>query len=181
MNKKVVVYQSKYGSTKKYAEWISKELSCDLYERNAIKADDLIGYDTIIYGGGLYAGGVSGINLIVKSFDRLKDKNLLLFTCGLADPNDADNISHIRKSLMKVLSPEMQKKIVVYHLRGGIDYSKLGIIHKSMMTMLHKMIAKKDDSTLKEEDRQILDTYGQIVDFTDKTTIEPILEFVHTL
>lgn len=82
---------------------------------------------------------------------------------------------------MKVLSPEMQQKIVVYHLRGGIDYSKLGIIHKSMMTMLPKMIAKKDDSTLKEEDRQILDTYGQIVDFTDKTTIEQILEFVHTL
>ena len=181
MNRIVVVYQSKYGAIQKYAEWISKELFCDLYERKAIKADDLIKYDTIIYGGGLYAGGVSGIDLIVKSFNRLKEKNLILFTCGLADPNDAENVSHIRENLMKVLLPEMQRKIAIYNLRGGIDYSKLGIVHKSMMAMLHKMIAKKDYSTLREEDKQMLDTYGKIVDFTDITTIEPIIKFVRTL
>ncbi len=181
MNKIIVIYQSKYGTTKKYAEWISQKLSCDIFEKKRIKAGTLIDYDTIIYGGGLYAGGVSGIDLIVKSFDNIKDKNIILFTCGLADPNDSENTDHIKESLKKVLSPEMQDKIVVYHLRGAIDYSKLGIVHKSMMAMLHKILTKKDYSTLREEDKQMIGTYGQIVDFTDKFSIDPILKFVRTL
>lgn len=72
----------------------------------------------------------------------------------------------------------MQKKIVVYHLRGGIDYARLGLIHKSMMAMLHSVLAKKDSSALSQEDKQMLDTYGKAVDFTDKAAIKPIVEFV---
>ncbi len=36
MSKIVVVYKSKYGTTKRYAEWISKSLSCDLFDRKDI-------------------------------------------------------------------------------------------------------------------------------------------------
>lgn len=60
MNKTAVVFKSKYGSTKKYAQWIAEELSCDIFERKNVKSDDLEAYDTVIYGGGLYAGGVKG-------------------------------------------------------------------------------------------------------------------------
>jgi len=33
----IVVYKSKYGSTKTYAEWIAKELSCEAVEAGHIK------------------------------------------------------------------------------------------------------------------------------------------------
>ena len=32
MEKVIVVYKSKYGSTKKYAQWLAEDLSCDLVE-----------------------------------------------------------------------------------------------------------------------------------------------------
>jgi len=32
MEKIVIMYQSKYGATKKYAQWLSEELGCDLME-----------------------------------------------------------------------------------------------------------------------------------------------------
>ena len=181
MNKTAVVYQSKYGSTKKYAQWLAEELGCDIFERKNIKAEQLADYDTIIYGGGLYAGGVSGIDLIVKAYDKLKDKNLIPFTCGLADPNDAENTNNIRTGLNKVLTAQMQSKINIFHLRGGIDYTRLTIAHKSMMAMLHKMTAKKDCESLREEDKQMLETYGKVVDFTDKQAIEPIIAFIREL
>lgn len=60
MSKIAVVYKSKYGSSKKYAEWIADELKAELFEHSKIKKDDLLKYDTIIYGGGLYAGSISG-------------------------------------------------------------------------------------------------------------------------
>ncbi len=53
--KTIVVYKSKSGYTKTYAEWISSELNCDLKCAEDIKIDELLKYDVIIYGGGLYA------------------------------------------------------------------------------------------------------------------------------
>ncbi len=181
MDKTVVVFQSKYGATKQYAQWIAEELSCDIFDRKNINATDLEPYDTIIYGGGLYAGGVLGIDLLTKNFDKLRDKNLILFTCGLADPTDTNNTNDIRKSLSKVLTAQMQDKIRVFHLRGAIDYAKLGLMHKAMMAMLHKMTMKKDYDSLRNEDKEMLATYGKVVDFKDKTTALPIVDYVRGL
>jgi len=112
MKKIAVVYQSKYGATRKYAEWIAGELSCDLFEGKDIKAGDLLPYDTIILGGGLYAGGVNGIKLLTKNFSKFSDKNLILFTCGLADPSDTVNTDHIKKSLYKDSLTEEDKEML---------------------------------------------------------------------
>ncbi len=86
MKKTVVIYKSSYGSTKKYAEWIAQELKCDLFDTNKVKDDMLVDYDIIIFGGGLYASGINGIALIKSSFSSLRDKDVIVFTVGLADP-----------------------------------------------------------------------------------------------
>ena len=179
--KNIVIYESKYGSTKKYAEWIADALSCSSYEKKSVKSEVMKDYDTIIYGGGLYAGGVSGIDLLTKHFDIICDKNIVLFTCGLADTTDPDNVSHIKSGLSKVLTAQMQEKIKIFNLRGGIDYSKLSIVHKSMMAMLHKIVKSKDYNTLKNEDKEMLNTYGKVVDFTDRESIQPIIDYVTAL
>lgn len=179
--KTVVIYESKYGTTKKYAEWIADALSCDLFERKSITPAKLLSYDTIIYGGGLYAGGVSGIGLLKKNFSKISNKNLILFTCGLADPADPDNVRHIMEGLTRVLTKEMLEKIKIFHLRGGIDYSKLNFIHKSMMAMLYNTMKKKDYDSLRNEDKEMLATYGKVVDFTDENAIIPIIQYVKAL
>ncbi|MGN0205237.1 MAG: flavodoxin domain-containing protein [Coprococcus sp.] len=179
MNKIVVIYDSKYGSTRRYALWIAEALACQAFEKKTFAPGQLSNYDTIIYGGGLYAGGVSGISLLTENFDKLKDKNVILFTCGLADPTDPDNVSHIREGLAKVLTPEMLNIFHLFHLRGAIDYSRLNLVHKAMMAMLHKAMLKKDYASLRKEDQLMLDTYGQKVDFTDKNTIAPIIDMAN--
>jgi len=172
MNKIAVVYKSKYGHTKKYAEWISDELNCDLYVANKTDIDALKGYNTIIYGGGLYASGIIGVGLITKNYEALKDKKLIVFTVGLADPNIK---SQFKPIIDKNFTEEMKKSIEIFHLHGGIDYSELNIIHKSMMNALKKMVEKKKEDQKTEEDRTMLETYGGVVDFTDKKSIQPII------
>lgn len=181
MNQAVVIYESKYGSTRRYAQWISEELVCPLFERKDFNPQNLENYDVIIYGGGLYAGGVSGIKLITRNQDILSGKKVILFTCGLADPKDLYNVSHIRDSLTKIISPEISEHIQIFHLRGGIDYSRLSFIHRAMMTMLRKMLLKKDADSLREEDRQLLATYGKCVDFTDRNSILPLIQYVTSI
>ena len=105
MNKIVVIFESKYGSTRRYAQWIAEALSCPLFERRKFYPKDFEHYDVIIYGGGLYAGGVSGIQLITKNWNFLADKTIILFTCGIADPKDPANVSQYQKFIVKSTFP----------------------------------------------------------------------------
>ncbi len=181
MNNTIMIFESKYGSTEKYAKWIAEELSCPLMEVKSCKPADIEGFNTIIYGGGLYAGGVSGIKLLIKNCELLADKNVIIFTCGLADPDDPENVSHIRKALSNVLPVGLRQRVHLFHFRGGIDYSRLSIVHRAMMSMLRKALLKKDEKDLRQEDRYLLDTYGKRVDFTDRRAILPLVELVREL
>ena len=164
-----VVYRSKYGTTKQYAEWIAEALEASLFESRVVKPERLLDYDWVISGGGLYAGGISGIGLVTKH----PCNRLVIFTVGLASPEETD----YSEILAKNIPAEMQVKI--FHLRGGIDYQKLGIVHKGMMAMLKKfMLDKKDPATFTADDKAMLESYGGKVNFTDQQTIRPLVDYV---
>ena len=177
----LVSYGSKYGTTKRYAQWIAEELACDLADSREISPEMLKSHDVIIHGGGLYAGGLCGIHTIVKHFDAVADMRMVLSSCGLADPEDPENVAHIESGLEKVLTPEMRRNIKQFHLRGGIDYSHLGLKHKAMMAMLRRVMLKKGYDNLRSEDQMMLDTYGGTVDFTSRESLAPLLNYVRSL
>lgn len=173
MPKKILVaYTSKYGSTRKYAEWIALALAADLSAASEIKPKVLSQYDVVIYGGGLYAGGIAGVKLVTQN----PCANLIVFTVGLADPNTTDYGDIINMNF----TPELLAKTKFFHLRGGIDYKKLSPIHKVMMAMMKSMIEKKPESE-READKEFLDTYNSKVNFEDEGTINPLIAYVHGL
>ncbi len=175
MKKTVVIYKSIYGSTKKYASWISEELNCDLFEESQITLEELKSYDNIILGGGLYASGILGASLIKNNFNLIKDKNIILFTVGLSDPTVKNQYTSL---LEKNLTPEIKNSINIFHLRGAINYKKLKLKHKIMMWMLVTMVKKKNPNELSEDDKLMIETYGDIVDFINKESIKPIIDEV---
>ena len=66
MSKTIVIYKTKYGSAKKYAHWISQSLGADLFDVKDVSVQMINSYDTIIYGGGLYAGACFAFHLLKK-------------------------------------------------------------------------------------------------------------------
>lgn len=64
---------SKYGSTQKYAQWIAEALACDISNSKNVNRNLMEQYDVIIHGGGLYSGGLSSINTIVKNYDTIEN------------------------------------------------------------------------------------------------------------
>ena len=177
MAKVLVMYFSKYGSTKKYAEWIASELNGDVYNIKNIKQNILENYETIILGSGLYAGKIEGINIIINNYETIKDKKLIIFTCGLADYNKTENINNISKRLEKIIPVNIRENIKIYYLRGGMNYKKLNLRHKIMIGFLKKMIQKKGVEKLNEENKEFLETYGKTIDFTNKNSIKEIVEY----
>ena len=57
--KGIILYQSKYGATRRYAEWIAEETGFDCVETGKAKIEDVMKYDTIVLGGGIYASGIA--------------------------------------------------------------------------------------------------------------------------
>ncbi len=177
----LVTYASKYGYSEQYARWIAEALDCDLRECKKVDAAMLKQYDIIIHGSGLYAGGLAGIRTITKYYPVIREKHLILFSCGLADPENPDNVKNIRAGIARSLTKEMQEHIRLFHFRGGISYPQLNIVHRAMMGMLRKGLLDKGYENLRGEDKLLVDTYGQTVDFRQKEAIEPLVEYVKGL
>ena len=177
MSKALIMYSSKYGTTKQYAEWIAAELNGDIVDVGNVNRNNLKNYDTIVLGSGLYAGNIKGINHIINNFEDVKNKKLVLFTCGLADYSKSHNIEAVSKRLEKIIPANVREKITIFYLRGGIDYKKLSLMHKIMMGMLNKIIKRKDAARMDDEDKEFIEAYGKTVDFTDKNNIGEIIKF----
>ena len=112
----IVIYKSKYGSTKEYAQWIAQEIGAEIVDVKNIKADELTKYDTIVFGGGLYAEMIGGINFITKNFDKISDKKIAIFTTGLTPPDCREYYDDY--VLKKNFKPYMLDKIKVFNFPG---------------------------------------------------------------
>ena len=66
--KGIIIYKSKYGSTRKYAGWLKEATGFEMVEADKAKIDEVAQCDTIIFGGGIYAGGIAGVGGNVEGY-----------------------------------------------------------------------------------------------------------------
>ncbi len=161
--KKLIIYGSEYGTTKTYASKFSEVTNIPLVNYEDI--EPLSEYDLIIHFGGLYAGGVKGLKKTIKAINE--STRLIIVTVGLADVNDKENIDSIKKSIGKQVPEKILKNTQVFHLRGGIDYSKLNFKHKTMMTLLYNKAKNLPEERKTAEIKAMIETFNKSVDFID--------------
>lgn len=171
--KAIVIYKSKYGATKAYANWIAEALSCSAVDAKTVKADDLKDYDTIIYGGGLYAEVIAGVTLITKNFDKVKDKKLVVYTTGITPLECRDYYD--KMVIEKNFKPYMPDKIKVYNFMGKMVIDELTLVHKGAIKTLKKIMAAKENPT--EMEKLLIDLCDADGDFTDKEAIKDLVEY----
>ena len=172
--KTIVVYKSKTGFTKKYAQWIAEQLSADIFNISEVNINTLIKYDTIIYGGSLYAVGILGIDLINKNIDKLKDKKILVFATGVSPLSD----KAINDITSKNFTQEQLKFINFFYLRGGFNYNKLNFFDKFLMTLLKGKIKSKKKEELIPDETLMLSIFHESVDYTKKENINELISFI---
>ena len=172
MKKQLIIYGSRYGSTKRYAERLAEMTGLEAIEYK--EAKDLDDYDRIVYLGSLYAGGVTGLKQTVGKMSPRQE--LIVSTVGLADPTDASNVAHIRQSIKGQIPAHFYDESRLFHLRGAIDYTKLNLKYRLMMSLLVKKVAKLPEEQQNAETRAMLETYGKQVDFVDFSSLQPIVD-----
>lgn len=170
----LVIYKSKYGSTKQYADWIANDLKADLLDASMVKLNDLLKYDIIIFGGFLHAVGISGVKIITDNFKKIMDKKIIVFAVGCS-PEREDAISHISSNNF---TDEMKGKISFFYLRGAFNYEKLDFVDKMMMKALKLKLERKSKENLDEDSKGLLACYDNPVDWADKSAIIPIIQCI---
>jgi menaquinone-dependent protoporphyrinogen IX oxidase len=172
MKSTVVIYQSKYGATKKYAEWLAEELSCDLIETKKADIEQVEKYDVVILGGGIYATGIAGISFFKKHYERLKNKKIIVFAVG-ASPYDEKAMLELKQRNFK---GELAH-IPCFYCRGAWNEEIMSWKDRTLCNMLKKAVSKKDPASYEPWEAALMLAVGSNCDWTDKEYIKQIAEY----
>lgn len=174
MKKIAVVYKSKYNSTEKYAYWIAEAVQADVFRAGSVAIDTLLGYDTIVYCGGVYAGGILGFSLIRKNYDQLKHKKLIVVAVGSTLKSE----TAVKKLKDRNFMSGMHLTIPLFLLRGGLNYQKMNLVDKTLMYLMVQYLKFKKMDEYDEDAKGLIATFGKVVDFTNKKDIVPVVNAI---
>jgi menaquinone-dependent protoporphyrinogen IX oxidase len=170
----VVLYGTKYGSTKRYAEWIAEEINADIFEVFKFDQSLLNEYAVVVFGSPVYMGRIKYTRFIKRNWETLTTKKVVIFSVTGITPDDPRQEKVFRTSL----PVEMRKKITYCPLRGAFNYRKLSCIDKMLMS--GPRIRFQINCWLKKDEkaRAMLARFFSPQDWTDKTAIEPVVTLV---
>lgn len=165
----IVVYQSKHGHTKQYAQWIASALQCQSKPLSDMKKDEWDSYDQVIFGGGIYMGKIQGWK---KAQRHRKNKPIVLAACGANQGTEAD-LAYVKTRNM---TPSQQAKIPFFFLPSTMDLGQTKGFLKWMMSNIVAMIEKKPNPT--EDDRKFLEMMKPTKERMDIAFIDDLVRFV---
>lgn len=170
---KIIIYGSKYGASKRYAEELARRTGIQAIDYHNIK--NASAYSTVIYIGGLYAGGVEGLSKLVGHTPDDGRRRWIIVTVGLSDPAEPSTARDIETALRRQLPAGVFGHTATSHLRGAIDYSKLSSAHRVIMKLMYMSLKKTPPENRSASTQALIDTYNQKVDFVDFSSLDPII------
>ncbi len=169
----IILYQSKYGAAKKYAQWLSEETGFEVIETKKADIKEVAKHDIIILGGGVYASVIAGISFLKKNINELKGKKIYVYCCGAA-PYDDEILEMINKRNLK----DDLADVPCFYFQGMWDLEGMSFADKTMCKMYIKMLDKKDPSTISAWEKPFLEAKDKKCDWTDKKYLEPMLDLI---
>jgi len=171
----LLVYKSKTGFTKKYVDWITKTITCQTIPFDQINNVDMNDYEVIIYGAGIKAGHIQGLKEFKKKALDLVSKRIVVFATGGA-PSDEEIVSKIK---MNNFSADEINSIKFFYFQSGLNYEKMGLSGKAMMSIYKKILELKNNKSAVEDgtSKAISNSY----DHSSSEYITPMIEYVNQL
>lgn len=169
----LVLYESKNGSTKKYAEDIALGISADILPLKKFKWKNINEYDTIVFGGWVLGGKIRGIDEFLGHWPEMETKNVLIFSSGMSYVTKEGRETLISQNLLDMYH------LRFYQLRGSFDYSKLNFFHKMMISNSLRLMARSGEDS---EDADYVSRLKETpLEYYDQTGIDRMLSVLHRI
>lgn len=171
--KVLVLYRSKYGSTKKYVDLLRQEISCDCCEIGSGQIDGIDRYDLIVVAGGIYAGGISGMKFLQRNLQVFSGKKLAVFAVG-ASPYDEAAFETVKQHNLR----QIPIPIPMFYGRGAYDEERMDFKDRALCRLLRKSLKKRDPGTFEPWMEAFFEADGKSCDWTDPVYLRPLLAYI---
>ncbi len=192
----IVLYTSKYGAAETYARWIAEALGCRAVPLDKFSKKELQGYDTVIYGGGVQAGGIRGLEQFTKWIKgdlKLRqmakrgtiseaeaaeigafDRQYYIFAVGISLDSEGNRLQLRDINFDK----DWLRDLPCFFLPGAFDPAKLAGVDKAIIKVATKMFLDKPEAQAAAEDAQVLRYFEIGCDLIDRTRTTALIESV---
>ncbi|MDY6051859.1 MAG: flavodoxin domain-containing protein [Rothia sp. (in: high G+C Gram-positive bacteria)] len=180
----LIAYGSQYGYTEQYARWAGQQLegqfALHLLPLEQLTKPALDGADVVVAGLSDYGGFLTGAQELKKYDQKLKAKPFALFTVSFSGLEGASQ-QKLDALLARNLGEALVKDALgTFHLRGGLDHTRLSFKHKTVMVGIRSAIAALPKKS--EANQQMLESFAQkTVDYSSKEQITPLVQAVAAL
>lgn len=153
-------YRSEYGSTKQYAEELTRLAGTTAEDLDVEVPDD--GQPVV------YMSFVHGpVHPAASKASESKNAKVAVVTVGMSPLDEAIKADHTGDMV-----PASVKR---FYLPGRLEYSRISAAHKATLATLVSALRLKPRKTA--VDRNLIDTYGKDTDRVDFSLLTPILEW----
>ncbi len=173
--KTLVIFTSKTGFTRKYAQWIAEGCGCQAMELNeASKKPDSFfeEFDQIAFGGWIMAGSVTKARWFWTMAEKLDCKKLALFCVGASPAENPD----IPVFLKTVVPERFRDRTKAFYCQGGISYEKMNFPMRMMMKAFCS--ALKNNSKASEKEREMAKWLSSSYDISAPEHAQPVIDWL---
>ncbi|MGI6013200.1 MAG: flavodoxin domain-containing protein [Oscillospiraceae bacterium] len=175
MGNGMIIYQSKYGATKKYVDWLVEETGFDCVSAKSADIHKVNKYDIIILAGGIYASGIAGLSFLRKNIELLKMKKVAVLCVG-ASPFEEEAFVQVYERNFK----DALQGIPCYYGRGAWNEEAMSFKDRTLCRLLQKAVAKQDPATYEPWQKALMCTVGRTCDWTDRRYLQPLIEWINS-
>lgn len=162
MKKGVIIYESKYGATEQYADWLSDAIQSAAVRTEKLSLVRLAQYDLLILGTPVYLGKLRIGKWLKQNLGAFAKKQVLLFiVCGTsnAEPNEQSRIIHDN------LPPDFIAGSKIFFLPGRCLPERISIKDRLLLAL----------GSLVQKDPQIKSAMRLGFNKMDKNSLEPLI------
>lgn len=177
MDKSIVIYTSKRGSTKQYAEWIAEDLGCSAVPLGDVlkEGTDLHGYGCVIYGGWIRGSGIVDFDRFAKLLDGEIMKRLIVYGTGFADET-AENYAQVWGYSLGKIDPKNESGAILYILGGRYIPEEVTGMDRFLMKIMRTVLLSGSTPDAKRQADKIRERIDKGIDMVSRDNISSLVK-----
>lgn len=169
MGEILILYESKTGHTKRYAQWVAEDVNAALFPLKHCNDQMIKKADLIVFGGGVNGSIINGQSRFEKRMRKYPDKKIICFATGIRPVTERTKELIQKNNFGK-------EEVTWFYFRGGLDTNKLTPGDKTLIRIYCAML--KRQRNIHEEDKEVLKCFQQDADYMTREQIQPLVRKV---
>ena len=176
MKELAVVYATKYGHTKQYAEWVKEETGADIFVSTSFSPTRALEYKAVVFAGGVYGDKIMIMDWLKKNLGQVNVNKMVIAAVSWYC-NDSEEA---KARLIEENYPEQFKNVVpLVVINSGIDKKKISVVDKAQLLAAQTSINKHEVRS--SDDINALAIIKGYADSTSKDNLKSLLDAVQNI